>query len=226
MRRDRPGSIIRAVWEELCEPWRSCAEEAWEAYRRGSLPIGAAVTDARGDVLSRGRNRIHERSGPPGAVFGHKLAHAELNALLALDHRENDPRACVLWTTTEPCPLCVGAARMADVGGLRYAAREPWGGSAAMFETVPYLKRGDVRVVGPEDHGLEGVLTALQVERFLGLGPEILGRFLRLYGETMPEATEAGRELHRSGALRAMVNERAHVSEVLAKVGEEIATAT
>ena len=102
-------------------------EEAWEAYRSGPLPIGAVVTDAHGNVLSRGRNRIHERSGPSGAVFDHKLAHAELNALLSLDHREYDPHACVLWTTTEPCPLCVGAARMSEVSGLRYAAREPWG---------------------------------------------------------------------------------------------------
>jgi len=189
------------------------------------LPIGAVVTDAHGNVLSRGRNRIHERSGPSGAVFGHKLAHAELNALLFLDHRENDPRACVLWTTTEPCPLCAGAARMTDVGGLRYASREPWGGSAAMFGAVPYLKRGDIRVVGPEDKQLEGVLAALQVERFLRLGPEILGRFLRLYGEVMPEATEAGRRLHRSGALREMGHERAPVSEVLTRVGEEITSA-
>jgi tRNA(adenine34) deaminase len=211
------------VWEELSEPWRVCAEEAWEAYLYGSLPIGAVVTDAHGDIVSRGRNRIHERcSGPPGAVFGHKLAHAELNALLSLDHRENDPRACMLWTTTEPCPLCAGAARMADVGGLRYAAREPWGGSAAMFGTVPYLKRGDVRVVGPEDGRLEGVLVALQVERFLGLRPEILERFLRLYGEAMPAATEAGRRLHRTGALREMGHEGAPVSEVLVAVCEEI----
>jgi tRNA(adenine34) deaminase len=127
VRRANPGGIIRVVWEELSEPWRACVEEAWEAYRSDSLPIGAVVTDAYGSVLSRGRNRIHEHSGPPGAVFGHKLAHAELNALLSLDHHEYDPRACVLWTTTEPCPLCVGAARMSEVGGLRYASREPWG---------------------------------------------------------------------------------------------------
>jgi hypothetical protein len=95
-----------------------------------------------------------------------------------------------------------------------------------MFETVPYLKRGDVRVVGPEDGRLEGALVAMQVERFLGLGPEILVRFLRLYGEVMPEATGAGRRLHRSGALREMVREGVPVSEVLARVGGEIAPAT
>ena len=127
MRRVDSGGIIRVVWEQLSEPWRACVEEAWDAYREGSLPIGAVVTDDHESVLSRGRNRIHERSGPTGAIFGHKLAHAELNALLSLDHREHDPRACVLWTTTEPCPLCVGAARMSEVGGLRYASREPWG---------------------------------------------------------------------------------------------------
>ena len=125
--RTDPGCIILPVWEEISKPWRAYVEEAWEAYRSDSLPIGAVVTDGHGSVLSRGRNRIHERSGPSGAVFGHKLAHTELNALLSLDHREYDPRACVLWITTEPCPLCVGAARMSEVGGLRYAAREPWG---------------------------------------------------------------------------------------------------
>jgi tRNA(adenine34) deaminase len=213
------------VWEELSEPWRASAEEAWEAYRAGSLPIGAVVTDRQGNVLSRGRNRIYERSGPPRVIFGHKLAHAELNALLSLKHREDETRACVLWTTTEPCPLCVGAARMTDVGELRYAAREPWGGSAAMFETVPYLKRGGVQVVGPEDRRLEGVMVAMQVERFLRLEPGILRRFVRLYGEAMPEATEAGRRLHRTEALRAMSDERVPVSEVLARVDEEIASA-
>ena len=213
-----------SVWEELANPWRACVEEAWEAYRSGSLPIGAVVTDACGAVLSRGRNRIHESSGPPRAVFGHKLAHAELNALLAFDHREHDPRACVLWTTTEPCPLCAGAARMSEVGGLRYASREPWGGSAAMFETVPYLKRKNVRVIGPQDGRLEGVLVALKVERFLCLRPKILERFLRLYEEVMPEATAAGRRLHRSGLLRTMSDERAPASEVLLRVGNEVAS--
>jgi len=199
-------------------------QEAWEAYRRGSLPIGAVVTDGGGNVLSRGRNRIHERSGPPGVIFDHNLAHAELNALLSLNHREYDPRACVLWTTTEPCPLCAGAARMSDVGGLRYAAREPWAGSAAMFETVPYLKRKNVSVIGPQDGRLEGVLAALQVERFLHLQPTVLERFLRLYEELMPEATAAGRRLYRSGLLRTMSGERAPASEVLLRVGNEVAS--
>ena len=113
------------MWETLTEPWRTCVDLAWEAYRAASLPIGAVVTDVDGNVLSRGRNRIHERSGESGTLFGHKLAHAEVNALVTLDYDLHDPRACDLYTTTEPCPLCVGALRMADVAELRYASRNP-----------------------------------------------------------------------------------------------------
>ena len=189
------------LWTRLPVPWHACVELAWEAYQAGSLPIGAVVADAEGKVISHGRNRIHERSGADGYLFGHKLAHAELNALVTLDNDGCDPVECTLYTTTEPCPLCVGALRMSDVGGVRYAAREPWGGSVAMFETVPYLKRGNVTVTGPEDGVLEDILVTLLIERFLRLKPEVLGRFLDTYEAHMPRAVETGRRLYRSGAL-------------------------
>lgn len=219
----RRDGIMPSVWETLSEPWRACVELAWEAYRANSLPIGAVVADAEGRVLAAGRNRIHERSGPPGAVFDSKLAHAELNALLSLEGEE-DPRACVLFTTTEPCPLCVGGARMAEVGGLRYASREPWAGSAAMFETVPYLRRSNLEVVGPEDPRLEAVLVALQVERFLRLEPKVLPSFLRLYEEVMPGATRAAQDVHSSGWLRAMSADGASAREMVRALDERVSS--
>lgn len=217
--RENPWSPAE-VWDYLPEPWRACVELAWESYRAGSLPIGAVVADAHGNVLSRGRNRIHERSGENGYLFGHKLAHAEINALVTMDFDRSDP--CVLYTTTEPCPLCVGAARMADVRELHYAAREPWGGSAAMFETVPYLKRGNVRVVGPEDGRLEEILVAMQVERFLRLEPDVLDRFLATYEAVMPDAVRAGRSLYRSGTLREISVAGASAPAVLRAVSREL----
>jgi hypothetical protein len=63
----RLGDTIRTV---------ARVELTWEAYRAGSLPIGAVVADAEGCLFSAGRNRIHEHTGPPGTVFGRKLAHA------------------------------------------------------------------------------------------------------------------------------------------------------
>ncbi len=220
------GGTIHSVWETLSEPWRACVDLAWEAYRADSLPIGAVVADADGRVLAVGRNRIHERSGPAGVVFGHDLAHAELNALLSFDHSANDPRACVLYTTTEPCPLCAGATRMTGMGELRYASREPWAGSAAMFGTVPYLRRGSVRVLGLKYSRLEAVFVALQVERFLRLKPEILEGFVRLYEEVMPEATRAGKRVYRSGMIRAMSEDGAPSAALVRALDEEISALT
>jgi tRNA(adenine34) deaminase len=214
------GTIL-FVWDTLSELWRACVELAWEAYRAGSLPIGAVVADAEGRLLSSGRNRIHEFTGAPGTVFGRKLAHAELNALLSLEG-EVDPRSCVLYTTTEPCPLCVGAARMADIGELRYASREPWAGSAAMFETVPYLRRANLGLVEPDNPQLEAVLATLLVERYLRLNPKVLLLFLQLYEETMPQATRAARNAHSSGLLQTMATDGASAREMVHALSQEI----
>ena len=92
-----------------------------------------------------------------------------------------------------------------------------------MFETVPYLKNGEVRVVGPEDQRLEAVLVALHVERFLHLKPKVLDRFMQIYEAVMSEATLAGRRrLYATGILQAMSREQIPASEVLLAVNEEI----
>ena len=49
-----------ALWECLSAPWRACMEEAWTAYCAGSVPIGAVITDAVGQVIAHGRNCIFE----------------------------------------------------------------------------------------------------------------------------------------------------------------------
>jgi hypothetical protein len=109
---------------------------------------------------------------------------------------------------------------MADVREVRYAAREPWGGSAAMFDTVPYLKRGNVRVIGSEYGHLEEILVALMIERYLRLRPEKLERFLRTYEAVIPDAVRAGHRLYRSDTLQEMGT--VEVPAVLRIVSEEL----
>lgn len=153
------------MWDTLSAPWRAGMEEAWEAYCAGSKPIGAVITDATGDIVARGRNRIEETSGPPRTIFDHQLAHAEMNALLALNYRTHDPHICALNTTTEPCPLCFGAFYMSGLRVLHYAAREGWAGSTNLFGTTPYLSRKPIRISGPETApGLGSIATALATE--------------------------------------------------------------
>jgi len=134
------------------------------AYCSGSAPIGAVVTDATGHIIARGRNRIYDAVGAGGYLHGHDLAHAEVNALVTVDYRGLDRQACALYTTTEPCPLCVGAFYMSGLRELHYASCEAWAGSVNMLGTTPYLQRKSIRLFGPEDPELEALIVALHVE--------------------------------------------------------------
>lgn len=190
------------LWEELAPPWRACIEEAWTAYHAGSLPIGAAITDTTGRILARGRNRIFETDAEGQILRGHRLAHAEMNALVALDWTGIHPHDCILYTTTEPCPLCTGAVRMMRLRELRYASRDGAAGSVDLLEANAYMRRGEVRVVRPENARLEAVLAAMLVEFALHQNDENTTSWAEHLARDVPAGTRLGRELHASGELR------------------------
>jgi tRNA(adenine34) deaminase len=110
---------------------RAALAEAEEAGISGEYPIGAVVV-LDGEVVSRGRSRQQELRS--------QLAHAELEALQnggeAIWTRHDD---AVLFTTVEPCPLCLGAAVMADVPHIVFAHPDPAIQSAEIVERVPYV---------------------------------------------------------------------------------------
>jgi tRNA(adenine34) deaminase len=214
MRADQAG-----IWQYLSSPWKACLEEAWAACLAGSLPFGAVVAGPEGEILSRGRNRGHERA------VGAALAHAELNALLALDYRRHDPRRCVLYATTEPCPLCMGALYMSGVRELRYAARDPYAGSVDMLGATPYLTRKRIRCVGPADAEREGedggraiwgeleiIQIALHVERELEESPELSPPIEEAWARTVPAGLELGKAVFHSGLVRRWREEGASVA--------------
>jgi len=134
-------------WSELPAPWQICWEQAWEACRRGSLPIGAAITDARGEIVASGRNHINDgEPGPGQRVTGSQLAHAELNALLNIPVGL-DPYTMMIHSLIEPCPLCMGAIYMSGVRSLEYAGADPYAGSTNLLRKTWYLARKPVRAV-------------------------------------------------------------------------------
>jgi hypothetical protein len=52
---------------------------------------------------------------------------------------------------------------MSGIRTLRFAARDPWAGSANLIGTTPYLSRKHVTVTGPESADLETLIAALHV---------------------------------------------------------------
>lgn len=188
-------------WGQLEGPWQCCIEEAWLAYCKGSLPIGAVVTDASGNILARGRNRVYEDETEGILLHGHRLAHAEMNALISVHWRQVNPRNAILYTTTEPCPLCVGAVRLTRLGTVHYASRDSGAGSADLFTANPFMERGKIQVIGPHDVDLETILIALLLEMTLRLEDNNMSLVYDKVAAIHPVGAQLGRELFNSEQL-------------------------
>jgi tRNA(adenine34) deaminase len=125
------------------------------------------VTDAEGNIVSHGRNRIREKKAEGREFAGNRLAHAELNALVALDWSAVNVYGCKLYSIIEPCPMCIGALRMAHMREIHYAVRDSGAGATSLIDKTPFFESGQIAVFGSEDAELEQVLMALQVEATL-----------------------------------------------------------
>jgi tRNA(Arg) A34 adenosine deaminase TadA/predicted kinase len=210
---------LMTFWQELTLPWQVCLEEAWAAYRAGSLPIGAAVVDRDGSIVGRGRNRVFENlAEQPHApyLFGHRLAHAEVNALVSIDHAAVRARECALYTTLEPCALCVGAIRMLALRDVRYAARDPAAGSVTLLDATDFMRRGAVQAQHLRHSALEGVLIAMNVVALLSLAQrfEVRPPIDIWEAERLP-GVDLGRQLFASGHLKHLADTEARIEVVL-----------
>ena len=189
------------MWSELSLPWQAALEEAWSASCAGCVPIGAVVVNASDEIIARGRNHINDQRDLPGQICGHKLAHAEINALLAVSLPHDEFRQLAIYTTMEPCPLCMGAIYMAGVRRIYYACRDSYAGSIDMLGSTPYLSRKPIKAFGPPRGDLENILAAIQTEdtlvRYPGQPSPVMEEWRKVYpvGVALGERLAASREL-------------------------------
>lgn len=204
-----------ASWDDLIKPWQWCLEEAWQAYCMGSLPIGAAITDEKGRLLARGRNRIYERETEGQLLHGHRLAHAEINALIAIENWEEiNPLGCILYTTTEPCPLCVGAIRLTRIGTVYYASHDEGAGSIDLFDANAFMRRRKAHIVEPENNVLENILIAMLVECTLRKEEKNMSLLYDTVAEIHPIGAALGKRLFVQEQLPAWSKQRRSASFV------------
>ena len=108
---------------------------AVEACRRGidagQAPFGAVVA-RDGRIVAEAHNTVWADTDP--------TAHAEVNALrlAARELDEIDLGGAVLYTTCEPCPMCLAASHWARIGRVIYGASIADATAAGFSElTVP-----------------------------------------------------------------------------------------
>jgi guanine deaminase len=98
----------------------------------GGGPFGALVVTADGRV-HQGMNRVTRDNDP--------TAHAEVVAIrtAAAATASFDLRGAILYTSCEPCPLCLSAALWARIDRIYYAA-DRHGAAAAGFDDAVFYE--------------------------------------------------------------------------------------
>ena len=85
-----------------------------ESVRSGGGPFGAVIV-RDGEIIARGENRV--------TVCNDPTAHAEVSAIREAAARLGtyDLSGCKLYSSCEPCPMCLGAIYWARLDKLYYA---------------------------------------------------------------------------------------------------------
>lgn len=92
--------------------------QAWKEAEKGKTPFGAVIVK-EGKVLASVCNTVSQSKDP--------TAHAEVNAIRkaceVIDSTQL--QSAVLYTTCEPCPMCMSAIIYAGIGEVVYGASIP-----------------------------------------------------------------------------------------------------
>ena len=153
-----PQSVFSAPMDAFM---LAAIEEAEQGVAEGGIPIGSVVVHD-GMIVGRGHNRRVQQ--------GSTILHGEMDALERAGRQSaNFYRACTLYTTLSPCPMCSGAI-------LLYG--------------IPRVVIGENRSFMGEEKLLaeRGVkLTVLQDERCLSLMREFMQKHPQLWAEDIGE---------------------------------------
>jgi len=114
--------------------------EAERSLAESNLPVGAAIVH-RGKLIATGRNRNDTRHT--------HLTHAEMEAMRACEaYLYAHKQECELYTTLEPCMMCLGAIINFRFRRLVIAAPDrSYGALGLLGSSAPYMARApEIRV--------------------------------------------------------------------------------
>ncbi len=91
---------------------------AQESIKQGGGPFAAMIVNQDGNILGVGQNSVTKKNDP--------TAHAEVEAIRQACTKLNSFQLenCILYTSCEPCPMCLGAIYWARPTAIYYAASQ------------------------------------------------------------------------------------------------------
>ena len=146
--------MTTTLFARLTPTWQAAFSAGIGAYLTSdAAPIGAVLTNSAGEFLGVSANDAETRP----------QAHAEIRLLSKLSRATYDAGTS-LYTTPEPCPMCVGAIRLARLHRVHYAARDPAAGSVHLLGASHFMRDLRCKLLGPGDEVMEAVTVALVTE--------------------------------------------------------------
>ena len=111
---------------------KEALKEAEKAGKRGDRAIGAVIVH-NGQIISRGSSRWKTRNSD--------VSHAENTAILRCEsYLHENGRECILYTTVEPCIMCLATAVFANIRNIVFAVEDRFMNTKMFIESHPYLK--------------------------------------------------------------------------------------
>jgi len=110
---------------------REAILEAEKSIKSGDFPIGCVIV-LNGNIIARGRNKYFSSKS--------RLAHAEMLAINSC--REtiyNSPGEVKLYTTYEPCPMCLGGILLNRIGYVVSGIDVDRSGAMSLIKNLPPL---------------------------------------------------------------------------------------
>jgi tRNA(adenine34) deaminase len=124
---------------------RRAIQLALEAEGAGNLPVGAVIS-LDGEIVAEGQSAIWSPEFRP-----HR--HAEIEALCSVPGPLWErSRVMTLYTTLEPCLMCMGAILLHRVGRLVYGSADGYGGAGTVVgQLPPYFRErhSETEWIGP-----------------------------------------------------------------------------
>ncbi len=111
-------------------------EEAQLGFDEGGVPVGAALFDAGGNLLGRGRNRRVQNDDPS--------VHGETDAFRNAG-RQKQYRDKIMVTTLAPCWYCSGLIRQFNIGTVVVGESENFAGH------LDWLREAGVSIIEMDD---------------------------------------------------------------------------
>lgn len=95
-------------------------------------PFGAVITDKEGKIISNGNNKVIKNNDP--------TAHAEVVAIREACKKLNtyDLSEYILYTSCEPCPMCLSAIIWANIKTVYYGCTKEDAGNIGFRDDIIY----------------------------------------------------------------------------------------